>query len=38
MNQEAMDVGLEQYEKKIYDQKQLINISKALNSNLDIHF
>lgn len=37
MNQEAMDVGLEQYEKKIYDQKQLINISKALNSNLDIH-
>lgn len=36
MNNEAMDVGLEQYEKKIYDQKQLINISKALNSNLDI--
>lgn len=26
----------EQYEKKIYDQKQLIFISKALNSNLDL--
>ena len=28
---------IEQYEKKIYDQKQLIHISKALNSNLELH-
>lgn len=29
--------GIEQYEKKIYDQRQLIQISKALNSNLDLN-
>ena len=28
---------IEQYEKKIYDQKQLIHISKALNSNLNLN-
>ncbi len=35
--QDALQQGYyEQYEKKIYDQKQLIFISKALNSNLDL--
>lgn len=29
---------IEQYEKKIYDQKQLLEISKALNSQLDHNF
>lgn len=30
------DIGFHQYEKKIYDQDQLLNISKALNSDLNI--
>lgn len=29
---------IEQYEKKIYDQKQLLEISKALNSTLDYNY
>jgi diguanylate cyclase (GGDEF)-like protein len=29
---------IEQYEKKIYEQKQLLEISKALNSNLDYNY
>ncbi len=29
---------IEHYEKKIYDQKQLLEISKALNSNLDYNY
>lgn len=32
------DIGLEHYEKKIYDQKQLLDISKALNSTLDYRY
>lgn len=32
------DFGLEHYEKKIYDQRQLIEISKALNSTLDYQY
>ncbi|MCB1193326.1 MAG: sensor domain-containing diguanylate cyclase [Leptospiraceae bacterium] len=31
-------IVIEQYEKKIYDQKQLLEISKALNSQLDYNF
>ncbi|MCG9875653.1 MAG: sensor domain-containing diguanylate cyclase [Leptospiraceae bacterium] len=38
MSQSANEFVIEHYEKKIYDQKQLLEISKALNSTLDYRY
>ncbi|MBE7412534.1 MAG: sensor domain-containing diguanylate cyclase [Leptospiraceae bacterium] len=35
---DSIETAIEQYEKKIYDQRQLIDISKALNSTLDYKY
>ena len=36
-NQKKSDGTIDSYEKKIYDLKQLIEISKGLNSTLDFN-
>jgi diguanylate cyclase (GGDEF)-like protein len=38
LSQSANEFVIEHYEKKIYDQKQLLEISKALNSTLDYRY
>lgn len=38
MNSTGNEFVIEHYEKKIYDQKQLLEISKALNSTLDYQY